>query len=66
MRNRNVDQGSEEKYDGGGDEQAKLVQMSEFFPNSDEMNKYFLEEAGGDVSRAIDNIYKYNEQSLHL
>jgi len=66
MRNRKVDQGSEEKYDLGGDEQAKLVQMSEFFPNSDEMNKYFLEEAGGDVSRAIDNIYKYNEQSLHL
>ena len=42
------------------EEQSKLVQMSNIFPNSDDMNKYFLKEAGGVVSLAISNIFNYN------
>ena len=36
--------------------------MGGIFPNnSDEINKYFLDEAGGNVSKAIDNIfYEYS------
>ena len=55
---------NEEKHDFEGEEQAKLVQMGEMFPNNDEMNKYFLKEAGGNVVEAINNIF--STQSSYL
>ena len=53
---------TEEKHDFEDEEQVKLGHMGGIFPNnSDEINKYFLDEAGGNVSKAIDNIfYEYS------
>ena len=40
------------------EEQSKLGKMREIFPNNDDnINEYFLKEAGGDVLIAISNIF---------